>query len=397
MPPQPHRQVRRTRLILDEARALPRALLLIPLLLCLGTLPARAGSWTFTCTGSGSNTATALATNRDNHPTTYWTPPGPQTGSFSIFSGQTSPFGGGWDYILKDVATITVTVTATWTPSSGQTAATDPPPPSVWLYESAQAEWTYGMSGGSADDGLGEKTTGSTYGGGYASSGNAPPSTPPAHWKSYPVTGGKVTLPTRTLRAEGDSVATAQMPNGDECIAQIDSYTVNVHAQPYNWHITDVVNNNDGSLTYYYDWLSTSGRKADLTNCYMHEYVTYPGTQGTAQFPLDYTMPAPFSGTLHNPTVRPGTGSSGQPATDMNGGMDHQGMPTLSLTSPHVAGGFTATQTYEFDDTATGETNVVVPGPDSGPLSIVRSVYSTGGVVWYYSLTKSGYTVTKSI
>ena len=179
------------------------------------------------------------------------------------------------------------------------------------------------------------------------------------------------------------------------CSAGVGPVTIGIHAQPYNWHITGVNNNGDGSLTYYYDWLSTSGSKADLISCYIHEWVTYPGTIGTAAFPLDYTMPIPFSGALPNPTVLPGTGVNGEPATNPQG-TDHQGMPPLILF-PHISGGFTATQEYEFDDTLTGETNTLVPGPDSGPLSIARSVYSSGGILWFYSLTKSGYTVTQPI
>jgi len=77
--------------------------------------------------------------------------------------------------------------------------------------------------------------------------------------------------------------------------------------------------------------------------------------------------------------------------------IDDQNMPALSLFSPHVTGSFTGTQKYEFDDTATNENDTVIPGPDSGPLSIVRSVYSSGGILWYYSVTKSGHTATKSI
>jgi len=56
----------------------------------------------------------------------------------------------------------------------------------------------------------------------------------------------------------------------------------------------------------------------------------------------------------------------------------------------------TASQSYEFDDSATGETNVLIPGPDS-TASIVRTVTNTGTPSpsfnnWYYSVAKQGLT-----
>jgi len=362
----------------------------------LSTPAARAGGWVFTCTGSGSNT--------DTHPyftgalpdITYWTPPGPQTGQFSL--GQ---FGGGNDYSESDVATITVTVTATWTHGTGQDDTSDPAPPNVWLCESASAAWTMGSSG-SADDGFGDAAVpysdGSPGAISFTATSNPPPYVPqpPPHWKEYAVSGNSVTLPTRTLSAEGDFSPTQDRPYGDNCYAYVNGYSVTVHATPYNFK--KVVGGGnigfDGTLSFTYDWLSTTGNKNDLIDCFWHEYVTYSGPVGTADFPNKYypqNPPFDFSpggNYLANPFVSPGTQRSGGPMTGTNQAVDTQNVPPLVDPSLYTYGTFTATQVYQYDDVAVEDSNIQIPGPDSGPFSIVREFK-------YYDPNNYRYTVTK--
>lgn len=197
-------------------------------------------------------------------------------------------------------ASLTVTVTATWVPDPN--LPTDPSPPSVWLCESGRSEWSCGgaNASGSAVDGLGSEYTPGpgpfTFGtgvGGVADSATATASVPPAYWHKYSVSGGTVTLPTRTLTANSNSSGYSYY--GDNLSAWIDDYTVSVHAQPYNFYRAPGQSHiySDGSLVFVYDWLSASGNKNDLTSCYWHEYVTYPGPVSTIAAPNRYYPPKP--------------------------------------------------------------------------------------------------------
>lgn len=136
---------------------------------------------------------------------------------------------------------------------------------------------------------------------------------PPPHWKKYSVSGGSVTLPARTLTAEADFPSSSAFPNGGLCVAHIDSYNVTVHPQPYNFHkvVGQGLIGVDGTLKFVYDWSSTSGNKDNLTTCFWHEYVTYPGPVGTATNPNKYDPPnPPFNfvpgvNWIYNPDVNP--------------------------------------------------------------------------------------------
>ncbi len=350
---------------------------------------ARASHWQVTVTDKGGSNNTFKGYS---HP---WQPPDPGNNTISLSGYAAETIGGPDDTRNVNVSsTLNVTVTLTWVADP----TSDPAPPSVWVVETADASSFAAGAGATsaANDGL----PGDVYqkdppafdqdGGSMTTPPNLPGG---GRLKKLTVSGGSASFD-RSLSASGSSTYSDLDWFPDLQTASL-SYTLTIHAQPYNYHQTNVTDNGDGTLTFYYDWLSTDGNKADLTSCYFHEYVTYPGPVGTAMFPIYYTMPTPFNGSLPNPTVLPGIGSSGQPMTTPEV-VDDQNMPSL-IPFPHVTGSFTGTQKYEFDDTATGETDTIIPGPDSGPLSIVRSVYSQGGILWYYSVTKSGYTATKSI
>jgi len=210
------------------------------------------------------------------------------------------------------------------------------------------------------------------------------------------VSGSSVTLPTRTLKAESDFAPTQARPYGDNCYAFVGGYNVTVHPTPYNFH--KVVGGGnigfDGTLSFTYDWSSTSGKKDDLVTCFWHEYVTYPGTVGTAEYPNKYypqNPPFDFSpggNYLANPFVNPGTQRSGGPMTGTNRAVDTQGVPPLVAPSLYTYGDFMATQVFQYDDVAAQESSVQIPGPDSGPFSILR-------VFKYYDPNYYQYTVTK--
>ena len=328
---------------------------------------ARAGSWTFTCNGSGSNDDVSAVPGQPDHHTP-WTSPGPQTGSFSL-----PQFGSSSSYRSKNTVSVTVTVKATWNPGPSN----DPAPPAVWLCESASAEWSAGSSG-SASDGLGPEYKLNPSGGGIASSADAPASTPPAYWKKYAVSGGSVTLPGRTLKAEADFPPTTSWPYGNTCAAFVDSYKVTIHAQPYGWYNagwsangtdpdnTTPWNSANGTLSFRYKWYSTDGNLAHLAGIDIYEYVDYTGNSGrfTNHAPPNYYYPTnpPIGDTqmqgggtigfhVENPEISHVTPTYGF-AQD-----GHSPWPTKTPLSVFNC---VAPQKYKFDDAATGQVGVVL-------------------------------------
>ena len=391
--------VPRPHLILYKMLALSSLVLATMLL----SAPAHAGYWVFTCPGSSGN-YTITNANNGHQSVTNWTPPGPQNRQFYL--GQ---FGGGSDYSSKTTVTISVTVTATWRPDPN--LPSDPAPPTVWLCESASTEWTQGTIG-SANDGFGDAPVAHTNGSGATSSTSPGSSLPPAHWTKCNVSGGVATLPIRTLMAEGDyTIQNPSPPFGGLTYAAVDSYQVTVHPQPYNFHqLGPTMDNGDGTLSFNYVWNSTSGNLSDIgSGCTIYEYVSYDGNSTGTYFsgpPAGYAPPHPpvgpgsnggvyayFNPSISpNPTVPGGAASAGT----MN---DTQDKPySFAASSSCIAATWTSTQTYKFDDTATGEKAIVVPGPGAGPMTITRRVYLVGTPPyvpsWYYTVNKSGSTST---
>lgn len=361
----------------------------------LSSPAARAGHWEFTCTGDGNNTITYAYPGMLPKYTPWPVPTAPQVGSFSL-----GGFGDGSDYANSSVTTVNVTVTATWKADGGQD---DTPPPDVWLCESASADWSYGRSG-TADDGFGDAPVPrSAFPGGaisftassYTSPDPGVPPPPPPHWKKYPVSGGSVTLPKRTLTAEAD-YPDMYGDYGRNCYANVDSYTVTVHPQPYNYRMTSHSDDGSGDLSFTYDWSSTSGNKGNLTDCYAHERVSYNGATG----PHSYYPPNPFSlgSGLDNPTVLPKTDDPSASMAVTIGTDTHYVWASTSPYSTSIT--VPATQRYEFNDYATHETDTLIPGPDSTP-TITRAItnnrpsYPPG--IWWYSVTKHGFTAWKQL
>jgi len=138
--------VRRARLISHKALALSGLALAAML---FSTPAAQAGHWQFACTGSGSSKATYGYPGSSPYTVQYVPPTATQRPNMFDALG----IGGSTDrYTTSYVATITVTLTATWTHDSGQTDANDPAPTGIVVNEVPSANWTAGTSGTLVDD-----------------------------------------------------------------------------------------------------------------------------------------------------------------------------------------------------------------------------------------------------
>ena len=375
-------------------------------------VPAHAGTWQFS--GSGSGTAHAEDAYYGPWDLAPWTAPDPSNNSYTIPSYgypiiQPGSYGPGAT-VSRDV-NITVTITGKWIPDPN--LASDPAPTSVWLIESSSAEWEAkyidrdgthaGSSSGSND--LGDKpvptiVNGVTVGG-YVDSKNAPVTTPPAHWFVQKVNGNSFTLPLHTFTAKGSFTIPTSSSGGTVSFgARFDGYTLSVHAQPYNFRqVGDPIDSDNGTVTFNYAWSSTSGALTgiDNTTCAVYEIVTYPGTPGTLANPVAYVPPNPPFGpgwaydasgnpNFPNPTINAAQANSGS-------GNDTQKCYN-SWTMPYSNTPWTATQNWYFDDSLTGQSKAPIPGSVANPLSITRSVGSRlmYTPTYWYSLTKGSFT-----
>jgi len=125
------------------------------------------------------------------------------------------------------------------------------------------------------------------------------------------------------------------------------TYATTIHAQPYGWvQVSGAANG--ATLQFVYNYKSTSGNLSDLVApLHMYEYVTYGGSGGyfTPQSP-PFNVKSPG---INDPTVTYWTPSVGS-VTDTQGEPPFCPVPTCQ-----VAGSFTGTQAYEFDDPITGK------------------------------------------
>ena len=373
--------------------------LLLALLLLLPAT-ARAGTWQFSVAGSGGADAAFVQNGLPVH--SNWTPPPPSNNGLSF--GQ---FGISEGYATDCTFSINATIRATWMPDTS--LPSDPAPPSLWLTEYSEAEFSSDASPGqtplgSASDGLGDAWT---YQGVSTTNGNSistktSSTLPPPYWTKYSVSNGKVTY---SRSFSGGAHVLKPGTWGADLGCKLDSYSVYIHAQPYNFIRVPgkSVKGNDGTIDWTYAYSSTDGNTANLTTCYWHEYLTYPGTVGTITQPTQYDPPKPpFNYTaptsyFSNPSVNPGIGNKGGVLAQPQGQgniYDITKVPAFVAPSLYAYGTFSVTQVFQFDDTATGEANVQIPGPDSGPFTIVRTVQSYDANNYQYSVTKAGVTNT---
>ena len=355
-------------------QALP-AVSLTFLAMTVGSLPAQAGHWVLTTTGSGK-----AAVNGNGFAQTFTAPP-PTTGSVSIGQLATGygngPTFGGNGPTLTAAANLSVTVTGTWT---NDTNSDNTAPPSILYSVSSTANANSNTNGGPVQPG--------TANDGYAD--GAPPGSPIGTSATpgikYVAGSGSFTI---SLTLSASASGNAGPNGGGGANASVGPITIGVHAQPYNYHKTSQSDNKNGTISFTYDWLSTTGNKADLTSCSWHENVTYPGATG----PRSYFPPSCFANPsgLDNPTISPSPGTASMASTICTD--THY---TFNVSSFYVYTTVTASQRYEFDDSVTGQTNVLIPGPSS-TASIVRTVTNTGTPspsfnAWYYSVSKQGLT-----
>lgn len=367
-------------ILLYKAFAPFRLALLLSVFLLSACPSARASHWAVAITGSV--VANASSNVQNSTPPTWTAPTGTTTNGGWAPGYTVSSIGyGGYNNTAGSATasyTLTVTMTGTWTHDGD----TDPAPPSVCLYETSAANYlSSNVSGGSgtANDGFGDTAT-SYSEPGFPSGGRS--SGPNPSFKYVTVTGG-VWTETRTFSA----TANASSQSGS-CTAKAsyDGWQVQVHAQPYNWTMTGWSDNNgSGILSFIYYWKSTSGRIADLGSCFWHERVTYPGSANP------YVTPAPFTGSYPNPTISPGLLQHGGNMATTSATDSQVVWPMVTVEDRKPVDVPPINQRYEFDDTTTGEVDVLVPGPDS-TATIVRTIGTRGNApgLWY-SVTKQGH------
>lgn len=390
----------------------------------LATAPAQAGSWNSVVTSN--NTGSRSTINGFPYSVPTYSPPGSGPGSSVSFpSYQVSASGSGTGCSAN--ATVHAQVTFTWQPDSGQTFTSDPPPPSILVLETSSASWSSGGGdsqhaatlGGSANDGLGDQEFDSnpsttSRSGSSVSPSNYGPSLIGEHLTRYtPDASGTVTLPQRTLAASASTSYPSNSPWYSGATASTGSYSVSIHAQPCNFfevgHYDAIgllpgpaVDNTNGTLTYLYDWKSTTGKKADLGTCTIHEIVSYDGntsgsygTDPSTGKPTYSPVQPPFYQTV---LFNPETGES-TPATTTNSDQTkigaiqdtngHVGFVRDANTFTYPTAGYTATQKFVFADSATGEVATLL----AGPWTITRSVQplsppaAQGGM---YTINKTG-------
>jgi hypothetical protein len=147
-------------------------------------------------------------------------------------------------------------------------------------------------------------------------------------------------------------------------------------ATPTNFRQNGAGINNSGTLTFNYNWSSTSGYLADLAACTMGEIVTYNPSN------LPFPSP-PFPAGLNpaNPTITNFSASSGA-------AQDNHSTPG-TFVKPYSQQTVVATQYYRYSCPCQNNgayVNVV------GPLSISRSVTSNGAGGWEFVITKPNIT-----
>jgi hypothetical protein len=131
-----------------------------------------------------------------------------------------------------------------------------------------------------------------------------------------------------------------------------------------------------GALYFKYEWKSTTGEKADLSNCVVRERVDYPGGN-------PYCFPRPWTSCWINPTLLP---SPPMPAT--SGELeDWHVMPKTER--PFQNASSVATQVYQYH---CGPSCCMEEGEYETLLNIgpIMRVFSGEDGLWRYSIIKSG-------
>ena len=395
--------------------------------------PAHAGHWQFSAAGSTDTSTVHVegVLQTQTPPPTPWSPPStPSDNSLTL----TLPGASASDTNLSNnpncdcTATASLKITVNWVTDS---TSDNTPPTSVWLCENSSASWAAGPGYGArktVPTQPGQPTpppapgTPTVYGGTASNASSdpyvpSPPASaptsgsstlsatqtaPPDGWQSYPVTGTQVVLPVRTVTATGNVTGGTI---GKVTVTCSLAYSITIHAQPYNFRRVPGQGKIgiDGNIDWVYNYSSTDGNPNDLTTCTWHEHLTYPGGQvGTQASPNKYYPPSPpfgypASGTawFNNPDFGTDVSLVPSPAGSSPEIDDITFVP--AFLKPYVYGTFSTTQVFEFNDSATGDKNVQIPGPDSGPFTIVRTVKYVDPTHYEYDVSKASVSDTLSL
>jgi hypothetical protein len=145
------------------------------------------------------------------------------------------------------------------------------------------------------------------------------------------------------------------------------------YAHPVNFRQTSE-SASGGVLYFTYDWDSSTGDKADLSDCQVTEYVTYPTNAST------YVWPSPpFNNSTPNPTILP------NPAAPGTGSLSDSHSYPGGFVTPYAVRSFTAQQYYRYK---CGTHDWVKM---SSLIQITRSVTQNSDLTWKYVISKSGY------
>ncbi len=216
------------------------------------------------------------------------------------------------------------------------------------------------------------------------------------------MTGGKVTLPQRTLSA---AVSIIPAGYGNYFSLHIDDYSVTVHPTPYNFRRTNFsditppasVDISYGQIAFHYSWSSTSGSLGGLAGETVDENVVAPSSPAVTVNGKRYFVPdyPPFN---WEPNVFLDVSTDatlGQTQDDNTYGSSLNSTPASSFAKPYKADSFSLTQTFLYHDPAIMASGVenVIPG-NSGPFTIKDSVVVDGKQPSGYSfvVTKDGST-----
>ncbi len=129
----------------------------------------------------------------------------------------------------------------------------------------------------------------------------------------------------------------------------------------------------NGVLHFSYDWDSTTGRLADLSNSQVRENVAYPGTG-------DFSWPSP----PYAVESAPNPALVAVPATD-GGFEDFNEHP--GFLKPYVSNSFTANQKFQYS--CTNFQSGAWIDFSFTPGAIQRTV-EQAPIIWRYQITKSG-------
>ena len=147
-----------------------------------------------------------------------------------------------------------------------------------------------------------------------------------------------------------------------------------------------------GQLQFLYQWQSSSGNPANIADCTIDEFVTYPGYVAGKQQPYWWPVPPWKSETYsNNPTTGfnpvagnnsscPWGSSNGTPPCVTDQQLHGQFGPTYAVA------GFPAYQTFQYQCPGVNNGNPVTL---DGPITIQRSVTKSGST-YTYSATRSG-------